>query len=244
MPATGDQDDLDSSLICPAQGLEIYFRNSKLGVEQGAVNIDGKKTDGKSHYVNSSRRQALDVGCRASGVGVYEGILAIWPSLTAQSLERRAAVCYISHIAWGISIHFYFPGTSSFRESLSSISFAAARTLIGSGSFLSEAGWARLSISLSRCCRMRGCCGNHSKSSHAGAGYVSSMPSFLTIRRLETWKNLLTFIWKKGSTRVRANITTRRSPRALIRPIPFIGAVSPRSSWATFRLQSATWSVS
>jgi hypothetical protein len=32
-----------------AQGFEIHFRDSKLGIEQGAVNIYGKKTDGRSH---------------------------------------------------------------------------------------------------------------------------------------------------------------------------------------------------
>jgi hypothetical protein len=49
VPAAGNQDHLDSGFVRAAQGLEIHFRDSKLGVEQGAVNIHGKKTDGRSH---------------------------------------------------------------------------------------------------------------------------------------------------------------------------------------------------
>jgi hypothetical protein len=54
MPAASDEDDLDARGMCAAQGLQIAIRDGKLGIEERAIDIDGKKTDYTSHFVNSS----------------------------------------------------------------------------------------------------------------------------------------------------------------------------------------------
>ncbi len=49
MPASGDKDDFDSALVRPAQRIEIGFCDMKLRIQQCAVNINGKKADGRRH---------------------------------------------------------------------------------------------------------------------------------------------------------------------------------------------------
>lgn len=49
VPAPGDERDLNPFPMSPAQGGEIGVRDLKLRVEQRAVNVYGKKADGRSH---------------------------------------------------------------------------------------------------------------------------------------------------------------------------------------------------
>ncbi len=49
MPPPGDQHDFNPFPMSPAHGGEISVRDLKLRIEQRAVNIHGKKADGRSH---------------------------------------------------------------------------------------------------------------------------------------------------------------------------------------------------
>ena len=49
MAASRNQHDFNSGRMCTSQGFNIYWRDAELGVEQSAVYINGKKTDGESH---------------------------------------------------------------------------------------------------------------------------------------------------------------------------------------------------
>src|SRR5205823_10547521 len=54
MAASSNQRDFHPMLIRLPQRLQIKVRDVKLRVKQGAININGKKTNGKSHWKNSS----------------------------------------------------------------------------------------------------------------------------------------------------------------------------------------------
>lgn len=48
--ASGDHYDFDALFIRAPQCSQISFGDLKLGVEQGAVNIDGEQADGRRHH--------------------------------------------------------------------------------------------------------------------------------------------------------------------------------------------------
>jgi hypothetical protein len=50
MPASRDQDDFDPSISSSLQCSNVPFRDSKMGTQERAVNIDCEKTDGESHW--------------------------------------------------------------------------------------------------------------------------------------------------------------------------------------------------
>src|SRR5215475_6775394 len=54
MTAACDKDDLDPLLVGSPQGIEISRCDLKLGVQQCAVDINGKKADGRRHWRDSS----------------------------------------------------------------------------------------------------------------------------------------------------------------------------------------------
>ena len=62
MPASGDEYDFDTLRMGPAQGGHVSIGNLELGIQQGAIYVDGQKTDGDSHYWNFSTepRPGLD----------------------------------------------------------------------------------------------------------------------------------------------------------------------------------------
>jgi hypothetical protein len=45
----GAQHDLDTSLVGPTQGVTVFLRKFDLGIEQGAIDVNGDKTDGALH---------------------------------------------------------------------------------------------------------------------------------------------------------------------------------------------------
>jgi len=49
VPAAGDENHFDSALLCPPKRIDVGFRDMELRVEQGAVDIDGEKANGKGH---------------------------------------------------------------------------------------------------------------------------------------------------------------------------------------------------
>jgi len=49
MAASSNQHDFNPGRLCTPQGFNIHWRDAELGVEQSAVYINGKKTDGESH---------------------------------------------------------------------------------------------------------------------------------------------------------------------------------------------------
>jgi len=49
VPTAGNQDDLYAFVVSAAQGRHIRVGNLKLGIEQGAVDVDGQEANGKRH---------------------------------------------------------------------------------------------------------------------------------------------------------------------------------------------------
>jgi hypothetical protein len=59
MSAAGDQKYLNAAVVGASQGIDVHRRNVKLGTEQGAVNIHGQHTGGKSHWSDSNIGKAV-----------------------------------------------------------------------------------------------------------------------------------------------------------------------------------------
>ena len=59
MAASSNQHDFNPGRLCTPQGFNIHWRDAELGVEQSAVYINGKKTDGESHWSNFNTRDQL-----------------------------------------------------------------------------------------------------------------------------------------------------------------------------------------
>ena len=55
MSAPGDQQDLYTAFVGLAQSLKIRLGDVELRIQEGAINVNGEKTDyGKGHWKNSS----------------------------------------------------------------------------------------------------------------------------------------------------------------------------------------------
>ena len=59
VPAPGTQHDLNAGFMGPSQRLQIGFGDLDIGVQQGAIKVDGNEAYGAGHRINSNRQERL-----------------------------------------------------------------------------------------------------------------------------------------------------------------------------------------
>ncbi len=83
MPATGDQHNLHSGLVRPANGGEIGGRNLELGVEQSAINVNGDQAERRLHWRDCNLRSREGANHKFGP-----------PCLSGGQGDRKAVACW------------------------------------------------------------------------------------------------------------------------------------------------------
>ena len=145
----------------------LTSRNLKLGVEQGAVDVECQQPDGRRDHIRFYHLgEPVPHGC--------DGV---------------KCACYSAPHSWAFSARFIVRGVSSSLRWRSSTLFAVVQIRTGCISSCFWDRWVRPSTYWWKRCPMSGCCGNPSRPFRAGAGFTNWKPPSSTIPPPEITKS-------------------------------------------------------